>query len=423
MTLFSTSFWSAVATVLRLASLLIIAKVLAQTGGPMAVAMFGQFQNFLIVVVGLSGVLFRTGIVKYAAEYREQPKQLVGLFATVLKVASGITILGSLLLLLFHKTIAIWLMDQIELAPLFLLAGVVLPLMVMNGLALGLLNGMGHIKHYLIINASVALINMLAILFIIYFVDVSWALYGLLIGPVITGGIATYFVVHMHREIIIESLKHSFDFVWASNIGRFAAMSLVMLLMSPLVQIGVRNEIVSQLGWVEAGYWQAVWQVSNAYLAVITAGFSVYYLPKLSRLTEVEDIRKEMLRYYRTALPIIFVLAMLVYFLRDYILYILYSDAFQPAAELFAWQIAGDMMKVISWVMAYMLIAKGMVKLTIGSEIVFGGATYALNLWLIPVLGIKSPVIVYFLIYLAHAIFCWFVIGRHYLLYKKKEYI
>lgn len=416
MTLASTSFWSALATILRLGALLVIAKIMAATGGPTAVAMLGQFQSFLIIVMSFSGMLFRTGVVKYSAEFREDSSTLVKLLATAVRLAGVLVLIEAIVLIMFHQEMAPWLLNDANMAPLFLMVVIALPFFSANGISLGLLNGLGYTKHFLLINAGTAVINLLAIAVIVYVWGVDKALYGLLVGPALMGLIATVFLIGKRKAVLLQAFSNALNAMWVSNLGRFALMSLVMALVTPIVQIAVRNELAEQYGWKEVGYWQAVWQISNAYLAVITAGFTVYYLPKLSRLKEVEAIGNEMRKYYKTALPIVLFLSIIVYLLRDYILIILYSSEFKPAADLFAWQLAGDMVKVISWVMAYMLIAKSMTKLTIGSEVVFGLLIYLGNLWLIPHFGIQSPVIVYFFVYLLHAIFCWYVVGRHYLL-------
>jgi PST family polysaccharide transporter len=422
MNLLSTTIWSGAATVFRLGSGLIVAKVVALEGGPAAVAMFGQFQNFLLVISSLAGTLLQTGLVKYAAEYREQSGILARILATVLRLAAGIALAGSIVLIAWHEQVTIWVMRQPDLAPLYLFAGVMLPMLVINGLALGFLNGMGHIRHYLVLNALTSLVNMLAVLLFILWAGVRGAMYGLLIGPLIAGVIAAVFAMRLHGDAIKAGLSTSFDRIWAGNLGRFAAMSVASMLATPLVQIGIRNAMVDHLGWHLAGYWQAVTQVSNAYLAVVTAGFAVYYLPKLSRLSEIADIRQEMLRYYRTVMPLVFVLSALVYLLRRQILSLLYSNEFLPAADLFGWQMAGNVVKITSFVMAYMLIAKGMTLLTIGSELMFGALNYFSNLLLIPVLGIKAPVIIYFCMYLLYAAFCWSVIGRYYLMAEKPKH-
>jgi PST family polysaccharide transporter len=318
-------------------------------------------------------------------------------------------------LLFFHRTISELVLHQTAWVSVFLTTGIVLPLLVTNGIALAMLNGMGQIRHYLLLNALSSFINMLAVVALSLWNGVEGALYGMLVGPILSGVVSVGYAVRMHREILSVARHCNIDRAWIKRLGQFAIMALTSLLTSALLPMGIRDELAKQIGWQEAGYWQAVWQISGAYLGVITAGFAVYYLPKLSRLTQEEDIRQEMLAFYRTAMPIVLLTGGLVYLFREPLLLLLYSDKFLSAAPLFAWQIAGDMLKISSWVMSYMMVAKKMTAWFIGSELTFVGLMYLANIILIPMIGILSPVVVYASMYAVYAVFLYLLVGRRYL--------
>jgi len=63
-------------------------------------------------------------------------------------------------------------------------------------------------------------------------------------------------------------------------------MAISSLLLTPLVQIGIRKHIIETLTIEQAGYWDALSKISNAYFGIITSSLSIYYLPKLSSLKE-----------------------------------------------------------------------------------------------------------------------------------------
>lgn len=415
MNLLSTTLWSGLATALRLASGLVVAKMVAIAGGPAALAVFGQFQNFLVLMAGISGALFQSGIVKYVAEYRDNKDELAGILATAIKLSALVAFTGSIILLMFHHAIAELVLHQSGWSSLFLVTGIVLPLLVTNGTALALLNGMGQIRHYLMLNALTSFINMLAVVILSLWHGVEGALYGLLVGPILSGVVSVGYAVRIHGQVLTAARHKDIDRTWIKRLGQFAIMALTSLLTSALLPMGIRDELASQIGWQEAGYWQAVWQLSGAYLGVITAGFSVYYLPKLSQLTNELEIRREMIAFYKTAMPIVLLMGGAVYLLREPLLLLLYSEKFLPAAPLIAWQITGDMLKIASWVLSYMLVAKKMTAWYIGSELMFVGLMYVANHWAIPMLGIQAPVIVYAGMYAMYAAFAYALIGHRYL--------
>jgi PST family polysaccharide transporter len=61
----------------------------------------------------------------------------------------------------------------------------------------------------------------------------------------------------------------------------------------------------------------------------------------------------------------------MIYLLRDLIIGILFTHKFSEMRQLFGWEIAGDTLKIGSWILAYVMLGKAMVKLFILTEILF----------------------------------------------------
>ena len=74
--------------------------------------------------------------------------------------------------------------------------------------------------------------------------------------------------------------------------------------------------------------------ISDAYLQFITASFSVWLLPTLSRLSSRQDITREITRSLRFVLPA--VAAVTVWLLRDVAIWLLFSAKFIAMRDLFA---------------------------------------------------------------------------------------
>ncbi|MCD8542820.1 MAG: O-antigen translocase, partial [Gammaproteobacteria bacterium] len=66
MTFWTTSFWAAIATVSRLTSQFVMAKLIALFAGPAAFGLIGQFQSFASMVQLGSGGIVNAGVVKYS---------------------------------------------------------------------------------------------------------------------------------------------------------------------------------------------------------------------------------------------------------------------------------------------------------------------------------------------------------------------
>lgn len=57
-------------------------------------------------------------------------------------------------------------------------------------------------------------------------------------------------------------------------------MGVIGALTGPISMIVVRTILTNNFSLEDAGYWQAVNRISEAYLAVLTTALTVYYFPE-----------------------------------------------------------------------------------------------------------------------------------------------
>jgi PST family polysaccharide transporter len=119
------------------------------------------------------------------------------------------------------------------------------------------------------------------------------------------------------------------------------------------------------------------------YLLFITTSLGVYYTPKLSGLKDKKSIRNEIFNGYIKIIPIVIVLALVIFTLKEYVILIAYSSEFIPMNELFLWQLIGDVIKISSYLISTIMIAKAMTFTYIFSEILFSVTYVLLSYYLI----------------------------------------
>lgn len=106
------------------------------------------------------------------------------------------------------------------------------------------------------------------------------------------------------------------------------------------------------------GNWEAMTRLSGAYLMLVTTTLGVYYLPRLSELKTFHEIKHEVYTGYKFIFPLALVGGLVVYLLREWIIKLLFTESFMPMQELFLWQIIGDILKIGSWILAYLMLGK-----------------------------------------------------------------
>lgn len=154
------------------------------------------------------------------------------------------------------------------------------------------------------------------------------------------------FMLMRRGTIPLSYLKPQWDKVLASQLGKFTLMALITSVTLPC---RLRDDAKPAGGALQLGRsWDLarVSSISDAYLQFITASFSVYLLPTLSRLTSVQDITREISRSLRFVLPAVAAASLTVWLLRDVAIWLLFSAKFTAMRDLFARQLVGDVLKV-----------------------------------------------------------------------------
>lgn len=415
MTLVKTSLLNGIAVVVKMLTLLGLNKILAVYVGPAGYAALGQFQNAVQMITIFASGAINTGVTKYTAEYHyDQEKQHV-----VWRTAGTIALFGSLVtstvIAIFSQPLAIWFLKDSSYSGVFLWFAATLLFFTFNTLLLAILNGKKEILRYVLANIAGSIFALVVTTFMV----IQLGLYGALVALAIYQSV-TFFVTlllcYMAPWFKFGHLFGRIDKQTAIALSKYAAMSLTSVACVPVSHILVRNYLVDSFGLISAGYWEASWRLSVAYLMLATTTLSVYYLPRLSELNNPIEIRNEIIHGYRIILPIAAIAGVVMYVLRDFIVGLLFTPDFYPMRELFAWQIMGDFFKTGSWLLAYLMLGKAMILPFMISEIVFSATFLFFAVFFTKHFGFEGVSIAHALNYLVY----W--IAMAFLLKKKFKY-
>lgn len=410
MTLIKTSLLNAIAVLIKMLTMLGINKVLAIYVGPAGYAALGQFQNAVQMITTFASGAINTGVTKYTAEYFEDQAQQHKVWRT----AGTIALIGStftgLLVALLNQHLATWFLDDTQYSNVFVWFGLTLVFFVFNALLLAILNGKKDISRYVVINIAGSIFSLGITSLMIIGLGLKGALLALAINQSLVF-LVTLTLCYRTTWFRFKYLIGAIDKQIAVNLGKYTAMSLTSAATVPVSQILVRNHYVQTLGWEAAGHLEAMWRLSSTYLMFVTTTLGIYYLPRLSELKNYEDIRKEVIQGYKIILPIAASCAILIFLLRDVIVNILFTSEFSSMRQLFAWQMFGDTLRIGSWILAYVMLGKALVKMYIITEITFSLSFFVLTWMLTNNFGIKAAPIAHAINYLAYWILMYFLLN------------
>lgn len=375
MTLIKTSVLNGIAVVIKILTMLGLNKVLAVYVGPAGYAAIGNFQNAVQMVTTIASGAINTGVVKYTAEYggdAEKQRQVWRTAGTVAIVGSVVT---GIVVFCFSEYIAYWFLKDKDYQIVFICFSIALVFSIFNTLLLAILNGKKEVRRYIVAN----IVGSCFSLIVTGILAVQFALHGALIALAIHPSfsfVVTLYLCYKADWFKLAYLFGGLDKKVLLNLAKFTAMALTSAACIPVSHILVRAHLGATLGWTEAGCWEAMWRLSGAYLMLVTTTLSLYYLPRFSELTEHNELKNEILKGYRIILPIAVACGISIYLLRDFIISLLFTAEFLPMRSLFAWQMLGDTLKIGSWILAYLMLGKGMMKLFIGTEILSAAGFY-----------------------------------------------
>ncbi|APL09794.1 O65 family O-antigen flippase [Escherichia coli] len=415
MNLIRTSLLSVISTFFRLLSALVINKAIATFIGPTGLALIGQFQNFTQIALVLAQGGINNGVVKYNAELISENKDITILNSTAIRISLLSSLFIGFLMAIFSNYLSDYIFNSPNYSYVFIVFGITIFFFVINQLLLSILNGLKEIRLFIGINISQSIYSLiftsLAIL--------TYGLVGALIAMVTNQSIIFITVVWRLRKHPIISLRlfnANYDKKIANKLFKYSVMALTSILTVPLTNFILRNYIGNVIGWSQAGYWQAIWYISSMYLMVITTALNIYYLPRLSEIKDKKEIKKELLNGYVLIIPFIVLLTLGIFFLKEYIVLILFNKDFYPMLELFKWQLVGDVIKISAWLLSYIMLAKAMTKEFIITEILFSMLFVIVSLIYINVFGLIGVTYGYATNYIIYFIVMFLIFRKKYLL-------
>ncbi|GLQ49955.1 O-antigen translocase [Dyella flava] len=413
MSLVRTGFYTSIATAARLLAGLVVIKLVAWFAGPEGVGKLGQFMSLMSLLAVLAGGGISAGIVKYVAEYRHDAQRLSRLLAAALWYALCASCVMGCAALLFSRQLALWLLGDFHYESLIRILAIAQLGIALVNYILAVINGFMDVRRLAFVQVLGSVIGVVMAVGLSRWLHLYGVLLALVLGQVLTllVGVPAWWRSPYFRR---SMLRMHFDREMTKRLAAFSVMTLTSALLPPLINIAVRNHLAQQFGWEQVGYWQAVSKVSDAYLLFLTTAINIYYLPKLASTHERASLVLELRSAYRHLLPLVIMLAALVYVMRNEVTHLLFSADFTAANVLYGPQLIGDVVKIASFVLSYLMLAKAMTRLFVISECVFAvsylALVYLFTAWF-GLVGAMYAFAINYLLYLAFNV----LVARRYL--------
>lgn len=401
---------TSLSTLVKMCTGLISVKVVAAIIGPAGVALIGQLNNFTQILLSFSSGGINGGITKYVAEYKEENSAIAQFLSGALRITIICSLVCALFLLIGHRYISELIMLSPDYGYIFVIFGITILLYALNNMLTSIVNGYKEFRRFVYINIANSIVGVAFTVILVFY----WQLKGALIAAVTYQSVMLFITLWMLRDtpwLRWQFFREKLSLAISKKYFKFTLMTLTSALTLPIAQMLLRGYIIAEISPVEAGWWEGMNRISNMYLMVITTSFSVYYLPRLSEITDRKELRKEVFKAYKVVVPILLVGFTCIYFLRFFIIRMLFTSDFMPMAQLFIWQMAGDIFKICSWLLAYVMVAKAMTKIYIGNEIVFSVLFVIIGYCMLSINGIVGLTQAYLIAYILDTVVLFIILS------------
>ncbi|WP_208511621.1 O-antigen translocase [Variovorax paradoxus] len=165
-------------------------------------------------------------------------------------------------------------------------------------------------------------------------------------------------------------------------------------------QLCVRTIIQRQLGVEALGLFESSWMISMTYIGFVLKAMGTDYYPRLTKdISNSKTTNRVVNEQTEVALLLAAPVFLAMFTMSPWVIQLLYSERFLGAVGILRWQIIGDLLKVLSWPLGYVLLAAGKGRLFMLCETTVV-LVFVLSSWVaIPLIGLQGAGVGFLLMY------------------------
>lgn len=359
---------------------IVSAKLWAIMVGPAGIGYLSMQLSVLGLATLIAGLGIGAGIVRLGAKAIAEDDKL-GIAANqkaviVISLAAGIV--GVVLLFLFGDVINRTLLDGKSSGGEVASLGAALVFSLLTSAFTSILNAHQNVKalaKFTVISSTVGSGILVACL---WARGVDGIIAGIILSSLFNCLTSYYFY---KREIIIESIAVPREklFETLKSLLKFGIPFTGSMIVGTGVQMILPILILHYLGLESIGFYRAASSIAVTSLALVMNAMVQDYYPRLSAASGES---RELVMIINQQLYLLFVLLspviLWLLFLSPVVVPLLYSSKFSDSAEILNWFLVGDIFRILSWTLSFVILARSKSSVFFLIEL-FGGATSLLT--------------------------------------------
>jgi PST family polysaccharide transporter len=388
-------------------------KVMAVLLGPSGVGLMGLYGSIIEVTQSLAGMGIQSSGVRQIAEAVGSNDEIrVARTATALRrisiVLGGI---GALALIVFASPIsALTFGSDTEAVGVALLSVAVFCRLVSLGQG-ALIQGtrrVGDLAKMAVISSIAGTVTSIPLVYFLRERGVVLSLIAVAVTMVATSWWYSRKIQIAPVSMPLSKLRHE-----AKDLLKFGVAFMVSAFLAMGSAYAIRAIVLRMAGFDAAGLYQAAWTLGGLYVGFILQSMGTDFYP---RLTGVAKDNRACNRLVNEQCLISLLIAgpgvMATLTLAPLVISLFYSREFQPAVPLLRWVCLGMMLRLVSWPMGVIVVAKGARNTFLAIEVAAAVVHVALAWVLVVRVGVSGAGMAFFGLYLWHSCVVYAIVRK-----------
>lgn len=379
-------------------------KVVAVVLGPAGLGLIGLLQNLMGTATVLSSLGFGSAGTRQIAEAagagdaRAVATARRALFWGTLGLAAS----GAIAVWLLRRVLAEKILDDAGLAAAVGWLAIGVALSVASGSQGALLKGLRCIGDLVRISILAALLSTALGIGALWQWGEQGVLAFVLSAPLANFLLGHWFVSRLPKTPAPRVPLSGLVEQW-KTLARLGTAFMVASLVVAIGHLAVRAIVQRDLDAEALGQFQAAWMISMTYIGFVLNAMSTDYYPRLTATIGDHATANRMVNEQTEVAMLLagpVLLAMLG--LAPWIVELLYSREFADAVDVLRWQVLGDILKVASWPLGFIILAAGDGRTFMGSEALATVAFVGLTWIGLPMMGVEATGVAFLGMYLLY---------------------
>ena len=365
-------------------------KVAAVLLGPAGIGLIGLLQSLLATASAVSAMgVGMVGTRQIAeASGRDDTASVTAARRALFWGTLALAMIGAIVFWSFRDALAMWLLADGEYASAIGWLSVGVALTVASGSQGALLNGLRRIGDIARISVMSALLSTALGMAALWLWSDKGVLAFVLVTPLASFLFGHWYVAKLPK---VQGPATPLPQLMAQcrTLVRLGAPFMVSALVVTFGQLAVRTLVQSELGANALGHFQAAWMISMTYIGFVLGAMATDYYPRLTAtIHDHATVNRLVNEQTEVALLLAGPIFLPMIGLAPWVIELLYSNSFHAAADVLSWLVLGDILKLASWPLGFIILAAGDGRTFMLTEFLAAGVFVLLTWLVLPLMGV-----------------------------------